>query len=146
MTTTPETGPARFTVSSLSRWQRPDGFPSDAYFETVAAALEAAGVTLEDWNREEDWEINYEISPDVVAAGPQRRARHGLYVSWRCNEEDEPVTGGFTGLGWYWVPYTKPDAGGDFAKELDLTYLAEPERVTSVVRTLVLGKRTTDGG
>lgn len=128
-------------VSDLSRWQQEDGFPSKAYFEAVAKALEDAGVTLAGWDIEEPWEVNYEISPDVVASGPQRRAVEGLYVSWRCDEADEPEhADDFSGLGWYWCPYTKPGAGGDFAKEFDLAYLAEPGEVAEAVAGLVKGR------
>ena len=46
----------------------------------------------------------------------------------------------FTGLGWYWVPYSKPqEALGDFTKEFDLAYLAEPSEVAAAVWALVLG-------
>lgn len=129
-------------MSELSRWQQEDGFPAEAYFEAVAKALEDAGIALEGWNIEEPWEVNYEISPDMVAVGPLRWAVEGLYVSWRCDEGDEPKhAGDFSGLGWYWCPHTKPGAGGDFAKELGLPYLAEPEEVAVAVVGLVKGRR-----
>lgn len=127
-------------MSDLSRWQQADGFPAKAYFEAVAKALEDTGVTLEDWNIEEPWEVNYEISQDVVATGPKRWAVEGLYVSWRCDEADEPEhADDFSDLGWYWVPYTKRGALGDFAKEFDLAYLAEPDQVAAAVAGLVKG-------
>lgn len=122
------------------KWRREDGFPSDAYFDAVDAALAGAGVPACDYNREEDWEVNYQIDPEVVARGPAAWADHGLFVSWRCDEHDDALgPDGFTGLGWYWVPYTKRGALGDFAKGLDLAYLAEPSEVAAAVRALVLG-------
>jgi hypothetical protein len=128
-------------MTELDHWQREDGFPSDAYFEAVTAALAAAGVTLEDWNREEDWEVNYQVDPELVAKGPLAWATHGLYVSWRCDEHDEPQHAeDFTGLGWYWVLYSKQSALGDFAKEFVLAYLAEPGDVAEAVRNLVTGQ------
>ena len=137
-------------MADLSPWQRPeDGFPSDAYFEAVAAALTEAGVPAYEWNREEDWEVNYRIDRDIVARGPLHcTARHGLYISWRCEETDNPLSadehtpdGGFTGYGWYWVPYSKDDTAlGDFAREFEeLAYLAEPSAVAAAVWALVLG-------
>lgn len=128
----------------MDEYARPeDGFPSDGYFEAVAAALRATGIHLNDWNREEDWEVNYELADDVVDASPLAWAEHGLYVSWRCDQDDEPLTSGFTapaGLaapGWYWVPYSKPQAGGDFAKEFAINELAEPEDVAAAVWALL---------
>jgi hypothetical protein len=126
----------------MSRWQREDGFPSDAYFQAVAAALTEAGVPPCEWDREEDWEVNYKIDPTMVARGPVAgAARHGLYVSWRCDEQAEPSgPDAFTGPGWYWVPYSRPDTAlGDYAGELSLAYLAEPPEVAAAVRAVVLG-------
>jgi hypothetical protein len=85
-----------------------------------------------DYDREEDWE--------VVARGPVAWADLGLFISWRCGETDEQQhADDFTGLGWYWVPYTKPGAPGDFAKGFDLAYLAEPAEVAAAIWALVLG-------
>lgn len=129
-------------MSDLSRWQQADGFPAKAYFQAVAKALEDAGVTVAGWDIEEPWEVTYEIARDVVAAGPLAWAEHGLYISWRCDERDEPKhADDFSDLGWYWVPYTKRGALGDFAKEFDLAYLAEPGEVAAVVAGLVKGGR-----
>jgi hypothetical protein len=126
-------------MDEIDPWQRPeDGFPSDAYFEAVAAALRAAGVHLNDWNREEDWEVNYELADDVIALSPLAWAEHGLYVSWRCDEADEPLSSGFTGLGWYWVPYSKPQVAlGDFAEQFEINELAEPADVAAAVWRLL---------
>ncbi len=124
-----------------SRWQRPeDGFPSDTYFEVVAAELAKAGVPAYYWDREEDWEVNYRIDRDVVARGPLAWAEYGLYVSWRCGEADDPRgPDGFSGPGWCWIPYSKRGALGDFAKEFpSLPHLAEPEEVAKAVQALVL--------
>jgi hypothetical protein len=130
--------------SDLDPWQRPDdGFPSDEYFAAVSDALRSAGVPLLDWGREEDWEVNYQVHPNAVAASPLSWAEHGLYVSWRCDQDDEPLTDGFTAAGglsspgWYWVPYSKPRAGGDYAKEFELHPLAEPEDVAAAVWALL---------
>ncbi len=124
---------------TLDRWQRPDGFPSDAYFDAVESALLAAGIGIESSSREEDWEYVVELAPDAYRDGPLSWARHGLYISWRCDEQDEPThADDFTGLGRYWVPYSKPQtACGDYAEEFLLPYLAEPEQVAAAVAELV---------
>jgi hypothetical protein len=120
-------------------WQREDGFPSDDYFEAVATALTAAGISVASWWRDEDWDVAYELAPEAYQDGPLKWAKHGLYVSWQCGEEDKPAgPGGFTGLGWYWVPYTKPDTAlGALAQEFRLPYLADPDRVAAAVAALV---------
>ncbi len=142
--TRPSLSEAVRTVPNLDPWQRPeDGFPSDAYFEAVAADLRAAGVQLNDWHREEAWEVVYELADDVVAASAYAWAEHGLYVSWRVDEQSEPLTEGFTAIGgldlpgWFWVPYSKPGAGGDFAKNFGIAELAEPEDVAAAVWQLL---------
>ena len=126
----------------LNHWQDHHGFPTDRYFEAVAHALDQAGITLADWDREEDWEVNYEIAPHVVQGGPMRSAAaEGLWISWRTDEDDEPQHAeDFTGLGWYYVPYSKTGALGDYAAEFpSLPYLAEPEQVAAAVAWLVCG-------
>lgn len=124
---------------TLDPWQRPDGFPSDDYFDGVESALLAAGIPIEWSSREEDWEYNVALDEAAYRDGPLGWARHGLIVSWRCDEQDEPThADDFTGLGWYWVPYSKPQVAlGDYAKEFDLPYLAEPEQVAAAVSALI---------
>lgn len=126
-------------MSTLDRWQREDGFPSDEYFDAVESALLTAGIGIDWSSREEDWEWNVKLSDDAYANGPLAWAKHGLFVSWRCDQDDEPThADDFTGLGWYWVPYTKPQtACGDFAKEFELPYLAEPDQVAAAVVDLI---------
>lgn len=124
---------------TLDPFQRPDGFPDAAYFDAVESALLAAGVPIELSSREEDWEYVIELAPEAYRAGPLGWARHGLFISWRCDEQDKPThADDFTGLGWYWVPYSKPQvAQGDYAEEFDLSYLAEPEQVARAVADLI---------
>ena len=126
-------------MTTLDCWQRPDGFPSDAYFDAVESALLAAGVGINWSSREEDWEWTVELAKESYTDGPLGWAKHGLYVSWRCDEMDEPAhADDFTGLGWYWVPYSRPQtACGDFAREFELPYLAEPEQVAAAVAALI---------
>lgn len=127
--------------TDLDPWQRPeDGFPSDAYFQAVVDTLTAADIHVEDWGREEAWEVNYSLAYAAYADGPLAWAKHGLYVSWRCDQDNEPQhPDDFTGPGWYWVPYTKPNtAGGDYAEKFDtLPYLAEPQDVAEAVAALI---------
>lgn len=122
-----------------SPWQREDGFPSDAYFDAVISAIESAGVEVGEGNREEDWEYNIELHPDSYLGHWGRAAAHGLYVSWRCDEMDDPQDqDDFTGWGWYFVPYSREgEALGDYSKSLNLPYLAEPGEVADAVKTLV---------
>jgi hypothetical protein len=128
-------------MPQLDPWQREDGFPSDEYFDAVESAFLAAGIHIDWSSREEDWEYNVKLAEDVYADGPLAWAVHGLFISWRCDQDDEPThADDFTGLGWYWVPYSKPQtACGDFAKDLALPYLAEPADVAAAVAALVRG-------
>lgn len=126
-------------TTTLSPWQRPDdGFPSENYFTAVLAELAKAGVEVEHGIREEAWEFNISLAPTAYMDGPLGWAEHGLYVVWRCDQDDQPThADDFTGLGWCWVPYSKPDAG-DFAKKFEqLPYLAEPELVAAAIVDLV---------
>lgn len=125
----------------LDEWQREDGFPRDEYFDAVVEALGELGIDFEDWRRDEDWEFNLGIARASYADGPMGWAKYGLWISWRTNEEDEPKhADDFSGLGWYWVPYSKSsqEALGDFAREFDgLAYLAEPADVAAAVADLI---------
>jgi len=134
-------------VSKLSKWQREDGFPSDEYFDAVLAALEEAGVGVVEANREDDWEYNVELDPDTYLGHWGRAAAHGLYVSWRCDEMDEPQhEDDFSGWGWYYVPYSREgEALGDYAKSLDLAYIAEPREVAAAVQDVATGRGADSG-
>lgn len=132
-------------MNTLSEWQREDGFPTDAYFDAVDAAIEASGVGIVQSNREEDWEYNIELDPRSYLSHWGSSAAHGLYVSWRCDEIDDPQhADDFTGWGWYFVPYSREgEALGDYSKSLDLAWLEEPRHVAEAVRRLASG--VTDG-
>lgn len=129
-------------MSEPSRWQREDGFPSDAYFKAVVDAIRSAGLDVADWFREEAWEWNLELAPESFQGGRLGSNVLGLFISWRCDEHDEPTgADDFTGFGWYWVPYSRGDSAlGDFAKEFEeLPWLAEPSAVADAVVRLVRG-------
>ncbi len=81
--------------------------PGGAYFDAVAEAIEAAGVVLGDWYRDEDRAVIYEIDPSDVHRGPLAViAPRGLFVGWL-----RPALGGLAGLaaagGWFWVPCSR---------------------------------------
>lgn len=128
------------TTTALNRWQDPEkeGFPADAYFTAVEKALAAAGVTGQGW-RDEDWEYSIELD-EAFTIGYAK-----LYISWRVDEDSEPLTGNWEPLhsricGWYWVPYSTDDkACGDFSKSFGIPVLAEPEDVAAAVVELVKG-------
>lgn len=135
-------------TSQLDPWQRPDGFPSDTYFKAVVDALNAAGIPVKHSSREEDWEFVIELDPSAYASGPLSWAEHGLYVSWRCDDECEPGhADDFDGLGWFWVPYSRPHtAAGDFVRQFPLPFLAEPGEVAAAVAALVREETPVDAG
>lgn len=123
-------------------WQRNDGFPSDAYFDTVKKALAVRGITVEDSWRDEPWEYTLELG-EGCTAGYAR-----LVISWRVDEDSDPLGpagwqrlhGGL--LGWYWVPWTRIDASlGDRAVGFGLPVLAEPDQVADAITGLVGGSR-----
>ena len=134
-------------MTALSRWQREDGFPSDEYFIAVTAAIKARGIPLIDPEREEPWDWAAEVDEAIVATGPMARAKHGLFLKWRCDQEDEPTHAeDFTPIhqlytGWHWVSCSKPGALGDRAENFDLAWLAEPDEVADAVVDLVRGTR-----
>ncbi|MBF6333479.1 hypothetical protein [Nocardia transvalensis] len=124
----------------LNAWQRQDGFPCDKYFEEVAAAFERAGIGIEDWWRDEDWDACFVLDPAAYADGPldNWQTAHGLTVTWRTQETDNPThADDFSGQGWYYVTYSRPHALGDHVGELNLPYLAEPAAVAAAVATLI---------
>ncbi|MCA1191674.1 hypothetical protein [Saccharopolyspora sp. 6V] len=124
--------------SNLSQWQREDGMPADAYFDAVAEELAERGINVASGGREEGWDFTIEIARESYSDGPLGWATYGLYVVWRCDEHDEPKgQDDFTGLGWYWVPHSTRDALGDYAKQFDLPYLAEPAEVAAAVQILI---------
>lgn len=131
-------------MAETSVWQRQDGFPTDAYFTAVEHALRARGVLFADSCRNEDWEYTLELwdAEDPREDGPMSWADHGLYVSWRVAEDSEAQHADDFGtfqndLGWYWVPYTKPEALGDYAQSFGLPYLATPDAVAQAVAELL---------
>jgi hypothetical protein len=59
--------------------------------------------------RDEPCEYRVEISREAYSHGPMSWADHGLFLVWRCDEEDAPRHAcDFSGAGWCWVPYTQP--------------------------------------
>lgn len=118
------------TATQRSPWQDRDGFPTADYFSQVLTALAAADVEVLDSYREEYWEWDAQIGG---TAWPE------LWISWRCDEHDAPDhESDFTGLGWYWVPYSNPQGPGDRAEKFtELRYLADPAAVASAVAELV---------
>lgn len=128
-------------MPELDPWQREDGFPKDEYFDAVVKALDAVSVEVEHSWRDEPWDFAIELARAAYKNGPLKWAKYGLYINWRTAEEDEPKhADDFTGLGWYWVPYTKPnEALGDFAKQFEIHPLAEPADVAAAIAALVRG-------
>lgn len=126
------------TTTALDPWQQPDGWPKDAYFQTVAAALETAGIPVEDWWRDEDWDAAFTLAETAFRDGPLSDYAE-ITLIWRVQEECEPKhADDFEGLGWYWVPSRDPQAAlGERAESLSLPYLAEPEQVAAAVRKIV---------
>lgn len=129
-------------MPELDPWQGEDGFPKDEYFEAVADALAAELIDVEHWWRDEPWDVSFSLEYETYQDGPLSWAEHGLYITWRTEEDDEPKhADDFNGLGWYWVPYSKPQTAlGDFAKQFELPYLAEPAEVAKAVADLIRPK------
>lgn len=127
--------------TTVGRWQREDGWPSDAYFDAVDKAVQAAGIDIADGWRDDDCDFTLQLGDGVAA----RLGYAKVFVSWRVGEESEPLRGEWDALhsgiaGWYWVPYSdEQKALGDFAKEFDVPLLAEPEQVAKAVAGLVNG-------
>ena len=115
--------------------------PPGAYFDAVAEAIEAAGIALGDWYRDEDQAAIYEIDPSDVDRGPLAAiAPRGLFVGWL-----RPELGSLAGLaaagGWFWVPCSKPYSRLPEVRPLRaLACLAEPADVAAAVRGIVLGE------
>lgn len=106
------------TATPIGEWQRPDGWPTPAYFEAIATELDERNVPLGDWSIEEDWEVVYLI-------GDQDASRSWA-VSWRCDELDEPLTDGLTGLAWY-------RTDGNNVWSFGLGHLEDPEVVAEEI-------------
>jgi hypothetical protein len=115
--------------------------PPGAYFDAVAEAIEAAGIALGDWYRDEDRAAIYEIDPCDVDRGPLAAiASRGLFVGWL-----RPELGSIAGLaaagGWFLVPCTKLHSPVPEVRPLPaLACLAEPADVAGAVRGIVLGE------
>ncbi|MBO0871824.1 MAG: hypothetical protein J2P19_00365 [Pseudonocardia sp.] len=131
-------------TAQLSRWQRPDGFPRREYFDAIEDALEARGIDFTDSWRDEDWDYTLELWDDENSPefGPMRWATHGLYVTWRVDEDSKATHADDFGhlygdVGWSWVPYTQPAALGNYSKPFELRYLAEPDEVAAAVHQLL---------
>lgn len=122
------------TETTISRWIGADGWPTDAYFDAVADALAAAGISLVEWRREEPWSITFHLDPQH--AGPDYAE---VYVGWEVGEEDDLTGGEVHGPGWHWVPYTDVQKPGVFAKELPVDLMAEPEQVAAAIAGVVAG-------
>jgi hypothetical protein len=129
------------SAPELDHERRAAHVPPGTYFDAVAEAIEAAGIALGDWYRDEDRAAVYEIDPSDVDRGPLTAiAPRGLFVGWV-----RPELGSLAGLevagGWFWVPFSgnrysqlpeaRPLAG--------LACLAEPADVAAAVRGIVLG-------
>jgi hypothetical protein len=77
------------------KWTDADGWPTTAYFAAVAHNLAAREVPVHDWWIEEPWEVAYRIGDhESLGAVP-------WCVSWRADQDDEPLADGLTGLSWY---------------------------------------------
>lgn len=125
---------AETTPPSMSPWQGEDGFPTDGYFKAVHKALTDAGVTVDDWWRDEDWDVSFELGEG------SRRGYAALCVAWRVDEMDAPKhANDFTGHGWIWVAYytDAQKALGDHVEDFPLAYLAETEDIAAAVAALV---------
>ena len=124
---------------TVGRWQRPDGWPTDAYFDAVTEAIHAAGITVADSWRDDDHDFTLQLGE----AEAQQIGYVKLYISWRVGEDTDPLKDEWYCLqggvgGWYWVPYSSEQkALGDFAKEFPVDVLAEPEQVAKAVADLI---------
>lgn len=120
--------------------------PPGAYFDAVAEAIEAAGIALGEWYRDEDLAAIYEIDPSEVDRGPLAAiAPQGVFVGWL-----RPELGSLAGLaaagGWFWVPCSKPFSPAPEVRPLPaLACLAEPADVAWTVRGIVLGEEPPPG-
>jgi hypothetical protein len=115
--------------------------PPGAYFTAVAEAIEAAGIALGDWYRDEDRAAIYEIDPSDVDRGPLAAiAPGGLFVGW-LRPELGSLAGREAAGGWFWVPCGKPYSRLPEVRPLrPLACLAEPADVAAAVRGIVLGE------
>lgn len=141
-------------MTTLDKWQREDGWPSDDYFTAIEVALADVGVAVHDSWRNEDWDATLELDRKAYMDGPLGWAKHGVFIGWRADEECDPLTDEEfrSSPAWRWVPYSKPQAAlGDFVKDLEhpefpgspIDPLEEPEVVAAAVLKLVRGG---DGG
>ncbi len=135
-------------MTVLSPWQHPDdGFPTDAYFDAVETALTARGIVVADSWRDEPWDYTLQLWDEETAPkhGPLSWASHGLSVAWSVDDVEPRHADDFgdpaDDTGWYWVPYTRPDALGEFTRSLGVPVLAEPGEVADAVAALLAGRR-----
>ena len=106
------------TAVPLGPWQRPDGWPAASYFRAVAHHLDQLGMPIDHWSIEEDWDAVYLI-------GDQDEP-NSWAVGWRCDETDEPLTDGLTGLAWF-----RTDGRNIWSFELG--HLEDPEVVAGEI-------------
>ena len=127
-------------MSSLSRWQGPDGWPTDDYFRAVEAAVADLGVPAYG-ERDEPWDYALTIDDEFTGDGPLSWALGGVQVVWLVGEDDEPADPeDFTRLGWYWIGHKSTGGGDGNPVQLSHTpngprmpFLEEPEDVAEAI-------------
>lgn len=118
-------------MPELDLWQQPNGWPRDAYFETVHDALVATGIKPDDWHHAEPWEAAIVLGADALK-GSRFERYDEVVVSWRVDQDRDPKhVDDFDGEGWYLV--LSRDGNQQIRDLPGLPYLPEPDHVAHVV-------------
>ncbi|GII05824.1 hypothetical protein [Planobispora takensis] len=128
-------------MPQISPWQRPDGWPSDAYFSAVEQALNAVGVGVCRTDRDEDWDYS------VVDLAQEQAHRSGyleVCVIWRTRPPDQLTDAEGSAGDWYWMIFRAQNPLDDRIEPLALPHLAEPGELAQAVAA-VLRPQAADG-
>jgi hypothetical protein len=125
------------TPSDLSRWQTPEGWPSDDYLAAVETALNDAGVTIKHWWRDEDYDAVLMLTAEAAASFGYVQA----WVGWRVAEDSDPLADEWRSaadaFGWYLVPASAPQGPGDHVEEVSAWLFDDPADVADAVKIIV---------
>jgi hypothetical protein len=123
--------------AALSRWQTPDGWPTDDYLAAVETALDQDGITVKHGWRDEDYDAVIVLADNIAAEIGYETA----WIGWRVGEGSDPLADqwqyGGGACGWYFVPASDRQAGGDRVEEVAVELFEDPADVADAVKTLL---------
>lgn len=133
--------------ATLSPWQAANGWPSDAYFDAVAAACEQRGIVFTGRFRDEPWDAEFPLANRCYVDGPMGDWPD-LTIRWLVGEADDPthtedfIPRGPIATGWSWLAEDGDITSQDWFP--NLPYLADPADVADAV-VAFLATGWTDG-